>query len=72
MANITDEARGPRDEANLEMDLENAERRLRSEHDHPAFGLHPDGIGPTLGQNLGQPDPGHPVDWNDDSYDPPT
>jgi hypothetical protein len=69
---IPDEARGPRDDADLEMDLEKAERRLRSEHDHRVFGEHPNGIGPTLGQDLGQPNPGHAVDWNDESYDPPT
>jgi hypothetical protein len=69
---IPDEARGPRDDADLEMDLEKAERRLRSEHDHRVFGEHPNGIGPTLGQDLGQPNPGHAVDWNDENYDPPT
>jgi hypothetical protein len=65
---IPDEARGPGDDA----DLEKAERRLRSEHDHPLFGEHPDGVGPTLGQDLGRPNPGQDVDWNDESYDPPT
>jgi hypothetical protein len=69
---IPDEARGPRDDADLEIDLEKAERRLRSEREHPVFGEHPGGIGPTLGQDLGQPNPGHAVDWNDESYDPPT
>ena len=72
MANTPDEARGSNDDADLEVGLEKAERRLRSEHDHPAFGVHPNGIGPTLGQDLGQPNPGHAVDWNDEDYDPPT
>jgi hypothetical protein len=69
---IPDEARGPGDDADLELDLEKAERRLRAERDRPVFGRHPDGVGPTLGQDLGRPNPGQDIDWEDESYDPPT
>ncbi len=69
---IPDEARGPGDNRDLELELERAERRLRSEPEHRVFGEHPEGIGPTLGQDLGRPNPGHDIDWNDEDYDPPT
>lgn len=59
-------------DAHLEGELERAERRMRWEREHPIFGVHPDGFGPTLGQDLGKPNPGHDADWNDESYDPPT
>ncbi len=78
MANIrqTDTAAGRTrpgmpDDAELEMTLEAAER-LRSKNDRPLFGVHPDGIGQTLGGDLGQPNLGHAADWEDESYDPPT
>jgi hypothetical protein len=58
--------------ADFEIELMRAERRLRWAREHPLFGIHPDGLGPTLGQDLGRPNPGHEVDWNDDHYDPPT
>lgn len=69
---IPDEARGPHEDPNFEAELARAERRLRWTQEHPMFGVHPDGVGPTLGQDLGRPNPGHEVDWNDDGYDPPT
>ena len=56
----------------FDTELERFERQLRREREHPLFGVHPDGVGPTLGQDLGKPNPGHAVDWNDESYDPPT
>jgi hypothetical protein len=59
-------------DSHLESELERAERRRRYEREHPMFGVHPDGFGPTLGQDLGKPNPGHDADWNDESYDPPT
>jgi hypothetical protein len=64
-------------DSHLETELERAERRRRYEREHPIFGVHPDGFGPTLGQDLGAPNPGGdaaPVDpdWEDESYDPPT
>jgi len=60
------------EDAQFEKDLDRAERRLRHDREHPMFGVHPDGVGPTLGQDLGRPNPGHDVDWNDEEYDPPT
>ncbi|MEI9892130.1 MAG: hypothetical protein WDN45_18220 [Caulobacteraceae bacterium] len=56
------------DDMEREMTVETA-RRLR---ESPLFGVHPDGLGPTLGGNLLQPNPGHAVDWEDEDYDPPT
>lgn len=71
---IPDEALGgPAEDANFEAQLERAEKRLKTEHDDAHYlGEHPDGIGPTLGQDLGQPNLGHSADWNDEDYDPPT
>ncbi|MEI9891969.1 MAG: hypothetical protein WDN45_17215 [Caulobacteraceae bacterium] len=69
---IPDEARGPNEDPNFELELERAEKRLRHDREHPIFGVHPDGVGPTLGQDLGQPNPGHDTEWNDETYDPPT
>jgi hypothetical protein len=69
---IPQEAEGPHDDPNFEAELSRAERRLKWARTHPMFGVHPDGVGPTLGQDLGRPNPGHDVDWNDDKYDPPT
>ena len=68
---IPDEARGPGEDPNLEAELERAERRLL-QRDNPIFGVHPEGVGPTLGQDLGKPNPGQDIDWNEDDYDPPT
>lgn len=69
---IPDEALGPGEEAQFEVELTRAERRLREERSHRFMTGHADGIGPTLGQDLLRPNPGHGVDWNADDYDPPT
>jgi hypothetical protein len=67
-----EKARGPHEDPAFERELERAEQRLRWSREHPIFGVHPDGVGPTLGQDLGKPNPGHDLDWNNESYDPPT
>jgi hypothetical protein len=43
----------------LELELEGAEAEERADERaaHP-FGENPDGLGPTLGENLGKPNPG--------------
>lgn len=74
---VSDEARGPHEDLNFEAELIRAERRLRWAREHPMFGVHPDGLGPTLGQDLGRPNPGHDIDWPEahgtgDRYDPST
>ena len=69
---IPDEALGPGEDAQFEAELARAEKRLREERDHRFMTDHADGIGPTLGQDLLRPNPGHNVDWNSDDYDPPT
>jgi hypothetical protein len=69
---IPDEALGPGQDAHFEAELERAEKRLKEERSHRFMTDHPDGIGPTLGQDLLRPNPGHGVDWNSDDYDPPT
>ena len=56
------------DDMEREMTVETA-RRLR---ENPLFGLHPDGLGPTLGGDLLQPNPGRAIGWDDEDYDPPT
>jgi hypothetical protein len=73
---IPDEARGPGEDPGLELELEAAERRPRADRDR-LFGDHPNGVGPTLGQDFaaGDPvanDPVVGVDWEDEAYDPPT
>jgi len=68
---IPDEARGPGEDPGLELELEAAERRLRAERDR-LFGDHPNGVGPTLGQDFAAADPVVDVDWEDEAYDPPT
>ena len=67
---MPEEAQGPHDDPNFEAELTRAERRLRWSREHPMFGVHPDGVGPTLGQDLGQPNPGHDMDGTDDRYEP--
>ncbi len=69
---IPDEARGPGEDPTLELELEKAERRLRTDHANHLFGEHPNGVGPTLGQDLAAPNPGATMDWDDESFDPPT
>ena len=58
----SDPAPGPHEDPHLERELERAEQRLRWAREHPIFGVHPDGLGPTLGQDLGRPNPGHDLD----------
>jgi hypothetical protein len=48
------------------------EMRLRYEREHPFFGVHPDGLGPTLGQDLGRPNTGDDLDWEHTAYKPPS
>ena len=59
---IADQAREPNDDPDFETELMRAERRLRWAREHPLFGIHPDGLGPTLGQDLTRPNPGHDID----------
>ena len=54
----------PLEQPTFDSELERFERQLRHEREHPLFGVHPDGVGPTLGQDLGKPNPG--VDLDDD------
>ena len=56
----------------FDTELDRFERRLRYEREHPLFGVHPDGVGPTLGQDLGKPNLGHDLDRDDQGHDPPT
>jgi hypothetical protein len=53
---------GPAQHPAFDSELARFERRLRYEREHPFFGVHPDGVGPTLGQDLGQPNPGVDLD----------
>ena len=71
-AGIPDEARGPDEDPGLENELERAEKRLRDDGDSPTFGVHPDGVGPTLGQDLDRPNPGQDADETDETDDPGT
>ena len=54
----------------LEAHLEQAERRLQAERQRRAAEDHAEGLGPTLGQDLGRPNPGHAVE-DDADDDPP-
>ena len=69
---IPDEALGPGEDAQFEAELARAEKRLREDRSHRFMTDNEDGVGPTLGQDLERPNPGHDVDWNSDDYDPPT
>jgi hypothetical protein len=74
---IPDEARGPGEDASLELELESAERRLRADRENNPFGEHPNGVGATLGQDFAAADPAAPrpganADQEDEAYDPPT
>lgn len=74
---IPDEALGPGEDvqfedAQFEAELARAEKRLKDDRSHRFMTDHPEGIGPTLGQDLLRPNPGHDADWNSDDYDPPT
>lgn len=55
----------------FETELERFERQLRYEREHPFFGVHPDGVGPTLGQDLSRPNTGDDLDWNHAGFKPP-
>jgi hypothetical protein len=57
-----DEALAPAEHPAFDTELERFERQLRYEREHPFFGVHPDGVGPTLGQDLGSPNPGVDLD----------
>lgn len=59
---VQTEALPPLEDPTFENELDSFERRLRYEREHPLFGVHPDGLGPTLGQDLGQPNPGHDLE----------
>jgi hypothetical protein len=56
----------------FETELARFEQRLRSAREHPLFGVHPDGVGPTLGQDLGRPNTGDDLDWEHTAYKPPS
>ena len=63
---------GPAEHPVFETELARFESRLRYERDHPFFGVHPDGLGPTLGQDLGRPNTGDDLDWEHTAYKPPS
>jgi hypothetical protein len=67
---VSGAARGPHNDPDLETELERFERRLRYAREHPLFGVHPDGVGPTLGQDLGKPNDGVDLDWEHMGYNP--
>lgn len=69
---VPEDALSPHDDPSFEAELSSAERRLRWSREHPMFGVHPDGVGPTLGQDFGRPNPGHDLASDDDRYDAPT
>lgn len=62
---------GPAEHPVFETELARFERRVRYEREHPFFGVHPDGVGPTLGQDLGKPNTGDDLDWDHRGYKPP-
>ncbi len=63
---------GPAEHPAFETELVRFERRLRYEREHPFLGVHPDGVGPTLGQDLSQPNGGEDLDWEHQGRKPPT
>lgn len=65
------EALGPAEHPVFETELARFEMRLRYEREHPFFGVHPDGVGPTLGQDLSRPNTGDDLDWEHTAYKPP-
>ncbi|MGZ3313389.1 MAG: hypothetical protein ACXWKY_10705 [Caulobacteraceae bacterium] len=67
-----DEPVAPVEHPAFDTELDRFERQVRYEREHPLFGVHPDGVGPTLGQDLGKPNPGRDLDFNNEGYDPPT
>ena len=46
------DALGPVEHPAFETELDQFERRLRLAREHSLFGVHPDGVGPTLGQGF--------------------
>ena len=69
---VQDEPVASPEHPTFDTELARFERRLHYEREHPLFGVHPDGVGPTLGQDLGKPNPGHDLDKDDQGCDPPT
>lgn len=70
-SNLQDETRVPAESPAFDTELERFERQLRHAREHPLFGVHPDGVGPTLGQDLGKPNTGDALDWEHMAYKPP-
>lgn len=71
---VTDSAQEPpppSEDAQFEASLKRLEKQLREDHEHRFLTEHPEGIGPTLGQNLGGPIAGHGVDLAQRGDDPP-
>jgi hypothetical protein len=56
------ESLAPAEHPAFDTELERFERQLRYEREHPFLGVHPDGVGPTLGQDLGSPNLGVDLD----------
>jgi hypothetical protein len=63
---------GPIEGPVFDTELARFERQLRYEREHPLFGVHPDGVGPTLGQDLGKPNTGDDLDTDRLGHRPPT
>jgi hypothetical protein len=63
---------GPDEHPVFETELERFERRLQHAREHSMFGVHPDGVGPTLGQDLGRPNTGDDLDWEHTAYKAPS
>ncbi len=64
---IPDEALAPGEEAGFESELEQAEAEQdRDEAERHPFGENRDGIGPTLGEDVGAPTPGRDIPGDDD------
>jgi hypothetical protein len=61
---------GPVEDPVFETELARFERQLRYQREHPFFGVHPDGVGPTLGQDLGRPNTGDDLDGDHQGYKP--
>jgi hypothetical protein len=63
---------GPAENPSFEIELVRFERRLRYEREQSFLGVHPDGLGPTLGQDLAKPNTGADLDWEHQGYKPPS
>ena len=66
-----DEPPPPRADVLFDKALKRLEKRVRDDREHRFLTEHPEGIGPTLGQDLGGPVPGHGADWTHEGYEPP-